>query len=152
MWIWYPGKPQMYCRSVWCEVFAADVWITRACEITGVNTSEYVFHTSVYVFYTSEYVFFEYVFYTGVSLCGIDCGEGNTVLCTPERRSREGVYWVRYCPKPHSITHLFHVTAWLASTCTCTQKWMKIEKKSFYMYINVHDRVQRSNVVVFSVV
>ena len=52
-------------------------------------TCEYVFHTSVYVFNTSEYVFFEYVFYTGVSLCGIDCGEGNTVLCTPERRSRE---------------------------------------------------------------
>ena len=26
----------MYCRSVWCEVFAADVWITRACEITAV--------------------------------------------------------------------------------------------------------------------
>ena len=25
----------MYCRSVWCEVFAADVWITRACEIKG---------------------------------------------------------------------------------------------------------------------
>ena len=113
-------------------------------------TSEYVFYTGEYVFYTGEYVFYtsEYVFYTGVSLCGIDCGEGNTVLCTPERRSREGVY----CPKPHSITHLFHVMARLACTCTCTQKGIKIEKKSFYMYINVHDRVQKSNVVVFSVV
>ena len=25
-------------------------------------------------------------------LCVIDCGEGNTVLYTPERRSHEGVY------------------------------------------------------------
>ena len=49
-------------------------------------------------------------------LCLIDCDDGNTVLYTPELRSREGVYWVRYCPKPQS--HLLHVTARLARTCT----------------------------------
>ena len=44
--------------------------LVKSCK-TGVYTTEYVFYTSEYVFYTSEYVF-----YTSVSLCGIDCGEG----------------------------------------------------------------------------
>ena len=30
--------------------------------------------------------------YLHVHVCVIDCGEGNTVLYTPERRSRDGVY------------------------------------------------------------
>ena len=36
--------------------------------------------------------------------------------------------------------------------CICTQKMNKIMKKSFYMCIHVHDRVQRSNAVVYRVV
>ena len=42
------------------------------------------------------------------------------------------------------------VTARLARTCT--QKMNKIMKKSFYMYVYIHDRVQRSNAVVYRVV
>ena len=33
---------------------------------------------------------------------------GNTVQYMPERRSREGMYLVRYCPRARSITHLLH--------------------------------------------
>ena len=39
----------MYCRSVWCEVFAADVWITRACEIRLFKTFSVVM---VYLHFT----------------------------------------------------------------------------------------------------
>ena len=34
--------------------------------------------------------------------------EGNTVQYMPERRSREGMYRVWYCPRARSITHLLH--------------------------------------------
>ena len=33
---------------------------------------------------------------------------GNTVQYMPERRSHEGMYRVRYCPRARSITHLLH--------------------------------------------
>ena len=33
---------------------------------------------------------------------------GNTVQYMPERRSREGMYRVRYCPRARSIKHLLH--------------------------------------------
>ena len=34
--------------------------------------------------------------------------EGNTVQYMLERRSCEGIFRVRYCPRPRSITHLLH--------------------------------------------
>ena len=51
--------------------------------------------------------------------------------------------------KPQSLTHILHVTARLAHMHTKNEQIMR---KSFYMYIYVHDRVQKSNAVVYRVI
>ena len=51
-----------------------------------------------------------------------------------------------------TVNNSVHFTARLARTYTSKQKMNKNVTKSFYMYIYVHDRVQRSNAVVYCVV
>ena len=65
-------------------------------------------------------LYWRFAFVEDCDMYVIDRGEGNTVQYTPKRRSREGVYQVRYCPKPQSVTHLLHVTACCMHTGTRT--------------------------------
>ena len=72
-------------------------------------------------------------------------------LYTPERRSRQGVYRTKYgIAQSRSQLHIYYMSrlGWPAHV-DAHKKRNKIMKKSFYMYNHVHDRVQRSSIVVY---